>query len=152
MNPLIIGGSGPTGRALSYKFNSLGIQATRICRTPTGLGYGKEINIDLEKNLNLNLDLYSHVIYAAQARNYKESPTDYRQLTVINSLIPSEIAAECKRLQKNFVYFSTGSVYAFSEIEINEMSERKQNSELDAYSASKIFGKKWSVFITLSRY
>lgn len=144
--PLIIGGSGPVGIALTRTIASIGHVASTITKRNYKDVGGENFAFDLINYKQLDLTDYTHVIYAAQSRNYKSIPIDFHDLLILNVLAPAHVAGLCHENKIPFVYFSTGSVYRKTTELIDEHSKIKENSELDSYSSSKIFGETAVIF------
>jgi nucleoside-diphosphate-sugar epimerase len=80
------------------------------------------------------------VVFASQSPRYKSVPASAGHLLAVNSVAPVQVALAAERAgAKNFVYLSTGNVYAPAFEPLNEKSKLSGDNW---YSFSKIQGEK----------
>lgn len=139
---LVIGGDGTLGNAFNQLQIEINSQIFLTTRNINSISNNK-IYLDLNsENFTQIINEFSTIIYVAQSREYKKFPEGVTDLTKINITAPIKLAELCARSLKQFVYCSTGSVYASSSYALLEASPVKKEGSWDSYSLSKYLAEK----------
>lgn len=141
-NILIFGHTGTLGSELLKLLVKSEVNVTVAARSePSEQVANIRVNLsDINDVKNIDLENYTHVIYLAQFRNYKDSSDAMYE---INTISPIIIAESALALGNHFLYASSGSIYSnHSEIK-SETSPLSNFKDLNAYSRSKLITEKF---------
>jgi len=138
---LIIGGDGVLGTALRSLAYKLDLNFVFTSRSLNAFSPGNFLDLNQIPGKAFFAG-FSTIIYLAQSREYRSYPEGLADLVQLNIIAPTELAKIAEQIDSKFVFFSTGSVYPFSELPSYEESPIKPQGKLDSYSASKLFGEK----------
>jgi nucleoside-diphosphate-sugar epimerase len=122
-NNLIVGG-GLLGEELNYMIKKNGGNSTIL----------KNIEYN---NQNIIPEKIDTVFVVAQSSDYKKNPMT-KDLLYVNTILPLQIAMQAiEKDVKNFVYFSTGSIYQNS-VNPHKEEEQIEHSTNNPYVATKL--------------